>query len=476
MEPKNLSDLIPDQDNANKGTEYGQHLLRKSIQELGIGRGVLAANDGTLIAGNQTVNMLSELGFEKIIVVPTDGNTLVVTQRTDIAPGTKEFHELALADNKVGQVNLSFDEGKVDELAEMFDINLGDWGFKTEKVVGKQQNEGGLAERFVVPPFSVLDTRQGYWQARKKDWHARIGDKGESREGTLRKSASGDDPSYYRQKSAIEEKLGLKLTSAEFEEKHYVRSTKIPKGVSLLDPVLSEVVIKWFGLPGGHAFDPFAGDSVFGFVAASEGQQFTGIELRQEQADLNQGRLTESGLPGRYICDDGRNVAQHVPAESQDLLFSCPPYFDLEVYSDKENDASNQKTYQGFYAILDQAFTAAITCLKPGRFAVIVCGDVRDKKTGAYYRFPQDVVGTFVREGMYLYNELILIEQAGNGAIRANGQMKHRKVVKTHQQVLVFYKGNPRDIKTTFPEITYEPEDLESFGVDSADESDHAED
>src|SRR6185312_14739715 len=27
-----------------------------------------------------------------------------------------------------------------------------------------------LADRFIVPPFSVLDARQGYWQARKRAW------------------------------------------------------------------------------------------------------------------------------------------------------------------------------------------------------------------------------------------------------------------------------------------------------------------
>jgi len=34
--------------------------------------------------------------------------------------------------------------------------------------------EGGrppsLRERFIIPPFSVLDARSGYWQARKRAW------------------------------------------------------------------------------------------------------------------------------------------------------------------------------------------------------------------------------------------------------------------------------------------------------------------
>ena len=44
---------------------------------------------------------------------------------------------------------------------------------------------GSLADRFVIPPFSILDTRKGYWQARKKVWRELIGDMGESRNDTL---------------------------------------------------------------------------------------------------------------------------------------------------------------------------------------------------------------------------------------------------------------------------------------------------
>ena len=30
--------------------------------------------------------------------------------------------------------------------------------------------KGKLEEKFLLPPFSVLDTRQGYWQERKRQW------------------------------------------------------------------------------------------------------------------------------------------------------------------------------------------------------------------------------------------------------------------------------------------------------------------
>lgn len=93
----------------------------------------------------------------------------------------------------------------------------------------------------------------------------------------------------------------------------------INNGVSILDPVLAECICYWFGVPIGTAFDCFAGDSVFGYVAAHTGQTFTGIELRQEQADLNAARV--KGMTARYICDDGQNVANHIPPRKPRPVF-----------------------------------------------------------------------------------------------------------------------------------------------------------
>ena len=207
---------------------------------------------------------------------------------------------------------------------------------------------------------------------------------------------------------------------------------------------------------------------MFGYVSAHLGNEFVGIELRPEQAQLNNERV--EGMNARYICDDGQNVAQHIEPESQDLLFSCPPYFDLEVYSDLPNDASNQGSYEDFIAILRNAFSAAIGCLKEDRFAVIVVGDVRDKATGCYYDFCGDIKRIFKDNGVNLYNEIILIETGASTALRASRYMESRKVAKMHQNILVFYKGKTKNIKNNFKKIEYASEDLELFRVDSGNE------
>jgi hypothetical protein len=295
-----------------------------------------------------------------------------------------------------------------------------------------------IQERFIVPPFSVLDTRQGYWQQRKAAWDRLIGDHGETREKAL-----------YRGNSKAE--THLKIAG--------IRS------VSLLDAVLAEISVRWFSPDKGKVFDPFAGDTVFGFVAGYCGRQFTGIELRPEQADANNERVRKHKLKAKYICDDGRNVDKHLRAGSQDMLFSCPPYFNLERYSKLENDASNQKSYADFLEILREAFSKGIAALKKDRFAVIVVGDIRDER-GYYRGFPQDVVRIFAAEGMALYNDIILLNVAGRAGMKVDGQFTtYRKVVKVHQNVLVFYKGDVKAVKRNFGaiDIAGDEDNIRSF-------------
>ena len=178
--------------------------------------------------------------------------------------------------------------------------------------------------------------------------------------------------------------------------------------------------------------------------------------------DLNNERVKQIMEESNYICDDGQNVLKHIPEKSQDMLFSCPPYYDLEVYSDLENDASNQETYEDFLKILENAFTNAVKCLKDDRFAVVVVGDVRDDK-GAYYGFPDDIKRIFKNAGMCLYNELILVDTFGTMGIRANNLMKNRKVCKQHQNVLVFYKGDISRIKENFAPIDYSEDEINTM-------------
>lgn len=417
-----INKVIPYANNTKFHPPEQISLLAGMIAEYGHDVPIVVDSDLVVIKGHGRLLACKKLGMEQVPVII----------RSDLSK--LQAKAARIADNKVSESEWDMDILRIEleELEDLgFDLELtgfDDFTFDEEEDSSTSDTEektkeihAKLNDRFVVPPFSILDTRQGYWMDRKRTWRSLICDNGESREGTLSESTLVG--SYNN-------------------------------GVSLLDPVLSELVNLWFGMPQGKTFDCFAGDSVFGYVSSYLGNSFTGIEIRQEQADLNNQRVSDYSK-SKYICDDGRNILNHIEENSQDLLFSCPPYFDLEVYSDLENDASNQGSYQEFIDILDTAFTNAVKCLKDDRFAVVTVGDIRDKK-GFYYRFVDDIKDIFKRAGMPLYNEIILVEPIGTLPQRVGRIMQYRKVGKCHQNVLVFFKGDPKKIKELYPEVQCE--------------------
>jgi DNA modification methylase len=143
-----------------------------------------------------------------------------------------------------------------------------------------------------------------------------------------------------------------------------------------------------------------------------------------------------------WRCGDSMEVLDEAP--EADLLFSCPPYGDLEVYSDDPADISNME-WHSFTAAHARIIMRGARRLKDNRFAVWVVGDVRNKKTGMLRNFIGQTVAAFEACGLALYNEGILVTPRGTLPIRTSRQFSAgRKLGKAHQNILVFAKGDPR--------------------------------
>lgn len=123
-----IESLVPDNKNFNKGTEYGNHLMDESLRKFGLGRSILLDKNDRIISGNKTAEKAAELGFENVLVVETDGNTLVAVKRKDVDLDSAKGREFALADNATGKANLAWDEEMIAEMATKFDFNPDDWG------------------------------------------------------------------------------------------------------------------------------------------------------------------------------------------------------------------------------------------------------------------------------------------------------------------------------------------------------------
>ena len=274
----------------------------------------------------------------------------------------------------------------------------------------RPETKSPVAQQFIVPPFSVLSARDGTWQDRKRAW-AEMGIAGEV--------GRGDNLLKYSATTSLGE-----------------------KDTSIFDPVVCELMYSWFSGKGAQVVDPFAGGSVRGIVASCLGRKYWGGELRGEQVEANRKQ-------GADICpgdtdlkwEEGDSMKTLDNAPDADFVFSCPPYGDLEVYSDDPDDISNME-YHTFKAAYGRIILKAVKRLKQDRFACFVVGDFRDKK-GFYRNFVSDTIAAFEAAGARFYNEAILVTAVGSGSMRVTRQFEAgRKLVKTHQNILVFCKGD----------------------------------
>lgn len=419
---KNVDELIPYVNNP-RDNSGAIDAVASSIKNFGFKVPIVVDKDCEIVTGHTRLLAAKKLGMDQVPVIVAD----------DLSEA--EIKAFRLADNKVAELaewDWSLLDIEIEELKNMDpDFDLEEFGFEdldddfmtTEQKIGENDYTSPLNETFLVNPFSVINTMSGDWQNRKNMWL----DKGI-------KSEVGRDEALVLASSMNVGNL---------------------KGTSIFDPVLCEVGYRWFSPgEGGLIFDPFAGGSVRGIVAEQLGFKYTGIDLRSEQIEANIENAKEIGCDLskiNWINDNSLNMDKHIKDESADLVFTCPPYFDLEVYSDNPEDISNMD-YEEFAKIYTEILKKSAAKLKNNRFAIVVISDVRDKE-GFYRGLCELTKEAYKSAGMKLYNELILYNSIASAGMRARRNMRNRKVVKVHQNVLVFFKGDPKSIQKEFPEL-----------------------
>jgi DNA modification methylase len=188
--------------------------------------------------------------------------------------------------------------------------------------------------------------------------------------------------------------------------------------------------------------DPFAGEAIKGLVAAKLGYEYIGLERRTEQVDANRKQAKTMGLSPCWICADSTELSIELKGSDDfDLIFTSPPYFNLEKYSSEDQDASAVKNYPQFLAMYEDIFSQAVARLKNNRFVVVKIGDVRDEK-GFYRNLAGDSTSIFLRLRLKLYNMAILVPPIGTLPMRNRAPFeKYRKLSNAHQYVQCFFKG-----------------------------------
>lgn len=175
IEYRLLDAIRPAPVNARTHSDAQVAQIAASMRQFGWTNPILVDEDGTIIAGHGRLAAARANDAKEAPVIVLRG--LSADQR----------RALAIADNKLA-LNAGWSEDVLRaELGELglagFDLSL--IGFSAEELSilqgrsdvpeGVNPGAGGagsLAEKFGVPPFSVLNAREGWWQDRKRQWLA----------------------------------------------------------------------------------------------------------------------------------------------------------------------------------------------------------------------------------------------------------------------------------------------------------------
>ena len=473
-----IGSVFPYPANPRKISAQAVSAVAGSIKEFGFKSPIIVDSEMVIINGHTRLQAAQSLGMAEVPIIVADDLTPDQVRAYRLADNrVAEFSEwdLDFLKNELESIDCNLDFAGFDEMLAEMDAAPDGEGAGTEKEPNQK-----ISDKFGLVPFSVFNAREGWWQDRKRAWiskgikseEGRSGDNDNGKDhtnGVLMKSDSGNDPNFYNKKKEVEAKLGRILTTDEFQRDHYQGPESYESGTSIFDPVLCEIAYRWFCPPGGLVLDPFAGGSVRGIVASHTGRQYIGVELRSEQVEANrrQESIAVDPVPV-WHCGDSMHIDRFCHDVEADLIIGCPPYADLEKYSDDPADLSNMK-YEDFIASYREIIKKTCLLLKQDRFVFWVIGEVRGKKNcGAYVNFLGDTIKAFMDAGVHYYNEAILVTAVGSLAMRIGRQFTAgRKLGKTHQNILIFCKGDAKKATEACGEVDF-AEITESQGENEA--------
>lgn len=167
-----VEDLIPYARNSRTHSDAQVVQIAASIREFGFTNPILVDGERGIIAGHGRLMAARKLALAE---VPT-------IELSHMSEAQKRAY--VIADNKLAE-NAGWDADLLRiELGDLndegFDLTLLGFGLdEIAELLGGEDAPGEetdpaetLADRFMIPPFSVLNAREGWWSARKEAWIA----------------------------------------------------------------------------------------------------------------------------------------------------------------------------------------------------------------------------------------------------------------------------------------------------------------
>jgi hypothetical protein len=407
-----LTDLKPDNKNANRGTKRGRAAVAKSLQDFGAGRSVLIDRDGRLIAGNKTVEQASAAGIQDVIVIPTDGTQLVAVQRTDLSLDDPKARGLAIADNRAGELGLEWDPEVLGELAADLDLQPYFTDDELKEITGLS-GDGAPPTARLYSDEQVIDAafthhRETGFPYRKLPLYLAMQQMNQLA-ATEMDSLIGTDTAYHVADTYHPHRFhaganGMKAPFDAFGDDKLLRRAltlelstgKIPAGYfgalnivsgtqscSNFRPGFAAYLYRKYCKPGDTVLDTSTGygGRLTGFLASGIAGKYIGIDPNTLTQAGNTRLAAELGFADAVELHNlpAEDVKHEVVAGRCDFAFTSPPYFSKEIYSDEPTQSCNRYATGDAWrdGFLIPMLRLQFAALKPGSTAIVNIADVK---------------------------------------------------------------------------------------------------
>lgn len=241
----------------------------------------------------------------------------------------------------------------------------------------------------------------------------------------------------------------LKIAAADNSKAREVKRSQSSKylpnlSFSEFNPNVAKRIIEYWSDEGDTILDPFAGRSTRMIVSRLLNRNYIGFEISpiayEDLIEKSQGNRQKT-LSGKrndvqIYLDDGCKLSR-IKDESVHMIFTCPPYWNLERYENCENQLSECKTYDEFIRHIQECSIRCYDVIKKDKFCVWVVSDFR---VGGFKAFHRDIMSIFEEAGFKIWDVVINVLNSPFAYCQIGKCEKQKYTSKTHEYILVFRK------------------------------------
>jgi DNA modification methylase len=211
-------------------------------------------------------------------------------------------------------------------------------------------------------------------------------------------------------------------------------------GLSTFPPFLCRRLLLYYSNPGDRILDPCAGHNSRMQITHEMDRHYTGYDVCKKFMEFNRRVVQEIDPPllgkSPYEITLREQSSEHMeePDESQDFVFTSPPYWSVEYYGPEKEQLGNS-TYPEFLQRLGNIVKECYRVLKNGKYCAFNINDFR--MNGEFYSYHADLINLFKEGGFKLWDTIIIKWQSALGACFAS-QVEERKITaKAHEYIII---------------------------------------